>query len=371
MQLPLIKISSLLVLATTWLGCPDAARQTPASAMPPAAAAPAIQMLPPVPPKLVTFDHKMNGLTMVAPPRPFTNDPMAPVKAIHANWIAVVPYAFTRPGTATVRYHTSGGQWWGESTEGAAATIRRAHEAGLKVMLKPQVFIPRGWTGTMDYATPEEWASWEAGYTEYIMAFARVADSTQADLFCIGTEFHNAIMKRTDYWRNLIRQVRSVCHCPLVYSSNWDDWDKVPFWDELDFIGLGGYFPLIESKTPSVDSLKIAWKPIHDRLAAFSKEKKRQVIFTEYGYLTVDHCGWRNWELEQGIRERSINQQAQANCFDALHATFQDESWWAGGFLWKWFPNGQGHEGYPERDYTPQGKQGEQVLKKWFGRSDE
>lgn len=59
---------------------------------------------------------------------------------------------------------------------------------------------------------------------------------------------------------------------------------------------------------------------------------------------------------EQGIEERNINEQAQANCFEALFSTFQPEDWWAGGFMWKWFPNMRGHEGYPERDYTPQGK---------------
>ncbi|MCB9332001.1 MAG: hypothetical protein H6574_13045 [Lewinellaceae bacterium] len=67
------------------------------------------------------------------------------------------------------------------------------------------------------------------------------------------------------------------------------------------------------------------------------------------------------------MRNRPINEQAQANCLEALLSTMQAEPWWAGGFLWKWFPNGRGHEGYPERDYTPQGKVGEAVLRRWYG----
>jgi hypothetical protein len=30
------------------------------------------------------------------------------------------------------------------------------------------------------------------------------------------------------------------------------------------------------------------------------------------------------------------------------------------------FPNMRGHEGYPERDYTPQGKMAEEILRKWY-----
>jgi hypothetical protein len=110
----------------------------------------------------------------------------------------------------------------------------------------------------------------------------------------------------------------------------------------------------------------MAWQPIRERLKAFSAAQGRPVLFTEFGYLSVDGCGWRNWELERGVEWRKINEQAQANCYTALFASFQPEPWWAGGFLWKWFPNMRGHEGYPERDYTPQGKRAEATLRHWY-----
>ncbi len=309
---------------------------------------------------------KIDGLTMVAPPKPFPVDPMGHIQSVGAGWIAVVPYAFTRPGEASLRYHTNGGQWWGETPAGTAETILTAHRAGVKTMLKPQVYIPGGWTGALDFATDAEWEQWEAGYTKYITHMALIADTTHAELFCIGTEFNNAINKRTGYWRNLIAQIKTIYHGQLVYSSNWDDWERVPFWNDLDYIGLGGYFPLLEAETPDFDALCNAWKPIRDKLKKFSLQQNKPVLFSEFGYLSVNNCGWRNWELENGIKSRPVNQQAQANCYDALFATFYPEPWWAGGFLWKWFPNGEGHEGYPERDYTPQGKLGETVIKKWY-----
>lgn len=312
----------------------------------------------------------VNGLTFVAPPEPFPQNPMPHVAETGANWIAVVPYAFLRPGTSRVIFDEHGGQWWGERPEGARETIRLAHEAGIKVMLKPQVWIPGAWTGSLDFADEEEWLMWETTYERYILRFAALADSAQTDLFCIGTEFNASIQKRPQFWEGLIRKVKAVYKGKLTYSANWDDWDKVPFWKELEYIGLGGYFPLVAEATPKVEQLTAAWQPIKERLHAFSKEQGKPILFTEFGYLSVDSCGWRNWELERGIESRNINQQAQANCYEALFATFRREDWWAGGFLWKWFPNMRGHEGYPERDYTPQGKLGESTIKKWYRARD-
>jgi hypothetical protein len=310
--------------------------------------------------------QEVKGLTLVAPPDSFLANPMPAVQSVGANWIAVVPYAFTPPGKADLHYNVKQMQWWGERPEGVLTTIRLAKDAGLHVMLKPQVWIPHNWTGTLNFQTEAEWEQWEAEYLEYILEMARLADSTDVEIFCIGTEFRTAIAKRPGFWTELIQKVRSLYPGKLVYSANWDDWDRVPFWPSLDYIGLSGYFPLAQADTPSVKELCKAWEPIRERLRKFSEEQKKPVLFTEFGYLSVDQAGWRNWEIERGIESRSINEQAQANCFRALFTTFQGESWWAGGFLWKWFPNMRGHEGYPERDYTPQGKLGELELRKWY-----
>jgi hypothetical protein len=307
---------------------------------------------------------KMNGLTFVSPPDPFLNDPMVAVLDAGASWIAVVPYSFTPPGKPVVKF--AGDQWWGESPAGARDIIARAHKAGIKVMLKPQVWCRGQWTGNLDFASPEEWSLWEQDYRKYILTYAAIAAETNADLLCIGTEFRVSIEKRAHFWHDLIAEIKKTYKGKLTYSSNWDDWDKVPFWAELDYVGLGGYFPLVEGDTPDVEALRTAWKPIHARLKAFSEQQKKSILFTEFGYLSVDGAGWRNWELESGIKGRKINQLAQSNCYEALFSTFQHEKWWAGGFLWKWFPNMQGHEGYPERDYTPQGKTGLTTIQKWY-----
>ena len=85
-------------------------------------------------------------------------------------------------------------------------------------------------------------------------------------------------------------------------------------------------------------------------------------------FASIDQCAWQSWELERRVRQTPVNQQAQANALVALYAAWWDELWWAGSFLWKWYTDENGHEGYPERDYTPQGKQAQAVIQRWFTR---
>lgn len=112
---------------------------------------------PPIQAAALPNTGKMNGLTLVAPPEPFSENPMPAVTTTGANWIAVVPFAFTRPGTPAVRY-SGKNHWWGERPDGVRETIRLAHEAGIRVMLKPQVYIPRSWTGALEFETAADWA---------------------------------------------------------------------------------------------------------------------------------------------------------------------------------------------------------------------
>jgi len=314
--------------------------------------------------------EKMNGITLVAPSRPFSEDPMPPLKAIGTEWVAVIPYGFS-PGSEAKVYFNSNRQWWGERPVGVKETIRLAKENDLKVLLKPQIWMHNGWIGSLDFDNEEDWKSWEEGYSDYILTFAKIADSLDVELFCIGTEVKIAVQKREVYWRGLIKEVRKVYKGKITYAANWDEYPVVPFWDAIDIVGVDTYFPLTDSKTPTVEELKKAWQPTLKKLRAFHKKTGKPIAFTEYGYMSIDGCAHKNWEIEKMRTEIPVNQQAQANAIDALFEVFWKEDWWAGGFLWKWYPNykgeGQGRRAkFRAADYTPQGKLAENILKKWF-----
>lgn len=310
----------------------------------------------------------MCGLNFVAPPRAFTNNPMDAVNAVNADWIAVIPYAFTRVGEPKVYFNTER-QWWGERDIGVRETIELAQASNINVLLKPQVYIPRSWVGELDFDTDADWAKWETDYRSYIMTFVQIAKEYDVPAFCIGTEFKIGVVKREAFWRKLIKDIRTVYDGKLVYASNWDEFKLVPFWDALDIVGINSYFPLTDDKTPDVEKLKKAWLPHKKAIRNFYNKTKKPIVFTEYGYLSVDGCASKTWELEAKVNQLPINAQAQANAIQALLETFWDEPYWHGGFLWKWFPNMAGGEGYNERDYTPQGKIGHDVLKRCYGKA--
>jgi hypothetical protein len=69
----------------------------------------------------------------------------------------------------------------------------------------------------------------------------------------------NAVAKRPEYWSQLIKKIKKI-YFKLTYAANWDDFDKVPFWNELDYIGIDAYFPLSNATTPSVLELNDAWQ---------------------------------------------------------------------------------------------------------------
>ena len=309
------------------------------------------------------FEKRIAGLSLVAPPKPFSEKTFLEIKQVKADWIAVIPYAFTKPGEASVHFNASSNwKWWGESLEGVRTTIDSAHKNNIHVMLKPQVFVPGSWVGAIDFNSEQEWQAWEKDYENYIMAFTTVAAERNAEMICIGTEFSKSVEKRTFFWKKLIADIRQKYSGKLVYASNWNDYNTIGFWDDLDFVGIDAYFPLSEDITPSVSVLENAWKPYMDSLRVFQKRVNKKIIFTEYGYLSVDGCAGKGWEIEKRVRSTPINEQAQANAIETLWKVCGKETWWHGGFLWKWFPEGMGHEGYKERDYTPQGKLAEKIL---------
>jgi hypothetical protein len=164
----------------------------------------------------------------------------------------------------------------------------------------------------------------------------------------------------------LIAKTRAVYRGKLVYAANWDEYNLVTFWNELDYIGIDAYFSLVPKATPSVSELVEAWKPHLTAIQTFQKQEKKPVLFTEFGYMPIDSCTYKSWEIEKRRRGMPINEAAQANAIDALFTVFWKETWWKGGFLWKWFPEVKATEGREMKDYTPQGKQAIGVLQKWY-----
>ncbi|MGB0839191.1 MAG: glycoside hydrolase family 113 [Chitinophagales bacterium] len=311
---------------------------------------------------------KMNGVSFVSPSAPFPEHFLAPIQTkVSANWMAVSPFGFSYANQPEVRFGTQQ-HWWGERPEGAAKIIEYAHNHDLKVMLKPQVWMRKGWVGGFEMTNEQDWQTWQQTYEDYILTFAKIADTMDVALFCIGTEYRIAAVERADFWRQLIQKVRKIYDGPITYAANWDNYENIPFWQELDYIGIDCYMPLVEPLNPSINALKKAWKPKATKIKSFAQQQKRPIIFTEYGYMSVAETAWQNWENEKDRSRLTISMTAQENAFEALYQTFWDQEWFAGGFIWKWYHDQEHAGGINNKDYTPQNKPVETTIKKWYSK---
>ncbi|MCH2215705.1 MAG: glycoside hydrolase [Flavobacteriales bacterium] len=302
---------------------------------------------------------KMKGFCLEAPPIKVSIDKMKEIAATGTEWVAMIPYGYTMPGESEIRYNSSR-QWWGERHEGAAEMIVMAKETGLKVMLKPQVWIPRMWVGDF---YPDNMEKWEESMTNFTLHFARLADSLDVELFCLATEYKKLTIENPDYFKELIREIRAVYKGKLTYAANWDEYDQVTFWADLDYIGVNAYFPLSENEQPILEELKASWTSISSDLASMSSSVQKPIIFTEFGYRSIANNTERPWE-HGGADYEAVS---QSKAFKALFSTVWNEPWMAGGFIWKWrfFEDAGGH-GDPS--FTPQGKPAMKVIEEVYSR---
>jgi hypothetical protein len=230
-------------------------------------------------------------------------------------------------------------------------------------MLKPHIWAMGTWVGAIEYTTEAEWQVFETSYKNYIMDFAFVADSMEVEAFCIGVELKKVVVQRPQFWNVLIDSVRTVYSGPITYAANWDNYENVTFWDKLDLIGIDAYFPVSTSQTPSVEECYLGWESDFNAINTLSNTTGKKVVFTEFGYRNIDYTGLEPWNEDNNSTYNNI---AQKNAYQALFCRFWGESWFEGGFLWKWHPNHSSAGGNSNNRFTPQNKSVEVLISNVF-----
>jgi hypothetical protein len=300
------------------------------------------------------------GMNLVAPIKEMNNSTFVSLSENNVNAISLIPYAFVNIDKASVSYNNER-QWWGERSEGIRASIQKSHEYKMKVMLKPHLWVNHNfYTGDLDFSTDKEWEHWEADYEKYILDFVKLAEEEKIELFCFGTELENPIAKRPEYWMQLIQKIRKIYSGKLTYAANWDSFETIPFWNELDYIGIDAYFPLSTEETPSIEVLNESWKKHILKIEIVQQKFNKKILFTEFGYRNSDKAAETPWTET----ETKINDLAQANGYESLFQSFSKQNWYAGGFAWKWYAD----DYYKKKniDYTPQEKPALETLKNWY-----
>ena len=251
-----------------------------------------------------------------------------------------------------------------------AREVRTIHSLGMKAIIKPHIwagdFWSGEWSGDIRMRSDADWAAWFRSYQDFILHFAELARVSGADAFCIGCELGETTKARPDRWRAVIAEVRKVYHGPITYAANWhEEYEKVSFWDALDWIGVNAYFELSDAKTPTSDEIERAWRPIKSRMREVSRRYGRPLVLTEVGFRSVDQPAKNTsaWpELDFG---RHVNPEAQRACYEGTFRALWGEPWLAGIYWWKYY-SAPGGEGPEEADFTPAGKPAEGVLARYY-----
>lgn len=303
----------------------------------------------------------MRGIALPSWYRTDYDSPAAPrylhgIRATGARWVTFTPTWYQNHVTDTALHTT-------EETASDASLrriVRRAHAAGLKVMIKPHVDLP----GDADRAgiRPRDRAAWFAAYRGFITHYAGLAADTGAEQFSVGTELAG-VSGDTDAWRKVVTAVRDRYDGPLTYAANYDEYQHIRFWKDLDLIGIDAYWPLSAGPTHDSARLSRAWEPIRKRLAAYSRRQDRRILFTEAGYVSQRGSTTAPYSWTVSTHPDTAE---QAAAYRALLDSFEGRAWWAGVCWWMW-DDWPGSGETPARlAYTPHGKPAEEVLRrKW------
>ena len=312
-----------------------------------------------------TQSYKINGVSFVASRDAVNESHINPVVNVNANYAAIMPFGFIKNIEHPEIIHNTDRQWFGETMAGAKQYIDELRKKKIKIMIKPQIWVWRGeFTGLIEMKNEADWKILEDSYSKFILEYAELANAVKAELFCIGTELEKFIENRPDYWLTLIKKIRTKYKGKLTYAANWDEFKRTPFWSNLDYIGVDAYFPVSDSKTPTIEECMEGWKTHKQVVYNMSQEYDKPILFTEYGYRSVDFAGKTPWVSDRKMSQ--VNLEAQTNTTQALFDTFWTEDWFAGGFIWKWFHKHDKVGGKDNFMYTPQNKPAEALLRNQY-----
>ncbi|MGH7599081.1 MAG: glycoside hydrolase family 113 [bacterium] len=319
---------------------------------------------------------KQRGVSWVAGGE-IIEDDLIPLVKNNVNWIAQNPFGWQQDyNSPTFVLATDSRILWGERDEGIEITTRMARKHGIKTLLKPHIWLRNRndgkWLSDIAMDNEADWQSWFEHYRIFILHYAQLAEKNGIEALSVGAELHATVKLRPNEWRKIIAEVRQVYHGQLTYCANWyQEFEDVKFWDKLDFIGIQAYFPLSEKENPTIDELKKAWQTHVTAIEKIRKQYSKPVVFTEIGYRSTPDAAIKPWEWMRSSSNvySEAELQTQASCYEAFFQTFWNKDWFAGAYIWKWFPTSRRGFRRGSDPFSPQSKPAEKVMAKWYGKT--
>ena len=246
----------------------------------------------------------------------------------------------------------------GSDTPDAAllAGIRDARALGLRVLVKPHLWVNNARPGEARMADDAAWRRWFTAYTTALVAMARGAQEAGAEALSIGTAIRAANTRPE--WRDVIAAVRPVFRGRLLYvAADTEDAEAFPHWPLLDAVGLRIYRPL------GPDDRGADWAAVMareaERLDRLEQRVRKKIWVAELGVRSAAGAA-ANPALTVEERASPPDQRVQAEAMAHWLRRLERPSVEA-VLLWRWFSD-PARGGAADTDFTPQGKLAEGVL---------
>ncbi len=290
------------------------------------------------------------------------------------DWITLVSYSDQKDfDSPTLNYYKGDSLKMAKRDSSWKSQIDLAHSFGFKVFLKPHVWIydpsDGKWRSDVFPTNESNWNLWQKNYREFILLYAKIAEQNDVELFCIGAEFSRLTIEKPDFWRSLIKDVKSIYSGKITYAANWyDEFENITFWQELDYIGIQAYFPLVKNEYPTVEQISIGWEKHLDVIENIHKKFNRKILFTEIGYKSTADSAIEPWQWieNSAIQNKKFSPETQANCYQAFFNTVWKKAWFAGIHIWQMRSDYKAEIGKNNLNFTPQGKQAEIIIARGF-----
>lgn len=277
-------------------------------------------------------------------------------------WVSLSPFGFAPNLASTVVQHI-GTMRAGETDDRVVGEIRAARRQGMKILLKPQIWISGGqWRGELSPKEGQGWAEWFTSYRSWILRYAELAQAHQVEVLAIGVELKSSAIALGEQWRELVTAIREVYKGKIVYCANWDAVAKIDWWDAVDYMGVQFYGSLADSKWPSDAEMRARLKGHLDHVEKVALSVDRPVLFTEVGYRSADGAASKPYQWPERDTHATVDVHEQERAYRVFMEGINERPWARGIYWWKWFTDPETDEEGPD-GFSPKGKPAEAVLR--------
>lgn len=225
--------------------------------------------------------------------------------------------------------------------------LRVARNLGLRVLLKPHVWVPGHWAGEVQ-PKHGEYALWFDRYRRELERLARIAQAEGAAALAVGVELKQ--LAQRPEWAAVIEGARRNFKGRLTYvASSMDEAEAFAHWEHLDVVATSLY-PRADDFERWVEALRRET----GRLTALSARVGRAAWVAELGVRSMQgalDAPWASPEQRSGPVDLALQARAlaaarrvvaQSGAIDAL-------------LVWCWYTDPEAG-GRNDTDFTPQGK---------------